>query len=289
MQSSQERLLALESLLVKEFRASQALFDLTREERLALSRDDAQRLLDLAGHKQVLIDRLAALEAARQTAWLQLAAKLEARGAAPEPGQDPIEVIAGDDARRLSVLLEGIHSLMADVRQLTRGNRVLAFNALQRSNDMQARLVGLYQASTQDELSQPLYPPGKAYEKDHGEADPHSSQPGSPGDEATGGQTSLPAVFAAIVATRDAIQANDHLAISAAIGDLQQALDQLGRLLGRPRQSPRGFQDLASPSIGQPSNTREKASFVEALAGLYRQEAAYQAVLNVSSRILVGV
>ncbi len=99
----------------------------------------------------------------------------------------------------------------------------------------------------------------------------------------------LPALFAAILAARDALNAHDLTAVSAALGDMQAALQQLGGALdeaqakgGLPAQAESPF-----PTAG-PDAARGRANLVEEMADLYRQEKAYRAVLRLNSRILVN-
>lgn len=82
-------------------------------------------------------------------------------------------------------------------------------------------------------------------------------------------QESLPALFAAILDGREALEAQDHAGVEAAVGDLQKAL--------RPAEFP-----TASP-------TRLGSGLVETMASLHRQEKAYRAVMRLSSRLISAV
>ena len=96
--------------------------------------------------------------------------------------------------------------------------------------------------------------------------------------------TSLPALFAAILAARDALDAQDSAAISAA-GDIQNVLGPSSdALLDRPDRLLQPRRSLSD--TGRTVTTRNETNMLEYMASLYRQEKAYQAVLKVSSRML---
>jgi flagellar biosynthesis/type III secretory pathway chaperone len=107
-------------------------------------------------------------------------------------------------------------------------------------------------------------------------------------------QTSLPALFAAILDARDALDAQDSAAVRLAIGDLQKALNRIGTAADhRPARSHPVLEPskteteaVASQPAGAPS--RSETNLVEAMASLYRQEKAYRAVLQTGYRMLTG-
>lgn len=233
---------ALAGLLVKEFRACQALLNLTQEERQALAQGDVLRLLALAEHKDALLDRLNTLASARQ---LQIA-KLSAL----KPNEDGtvidhLKTLDPDAELQLVTLFEGIQVLKSQVRELALGNRALAATALNQAAALQAGLV----SST---------------------------------------QTSLPALFAAILAARDALDAQDSAAISAALGELQNALNtgDDASASGPARSAPAISE--AVQARPESSSIKTGANMIEYMANLYRQEKAYRAVLKVSSRMLAS-
>lgn len=248
MALKQDQLNSLESLLVKEFRACQALLHLTQEEREALARGDVLRLLALTEQKELLLDRLSGLANARQLQVAQLT------DLACWPSDDPmvgvLKALDMDNELHLVNLFEGIQVLKSQVRELVLGNRALAATALNQAASLQAGLV----SST---------------------------------------QTSLPALFAAILAARDALDAQDSAAVSAALGDLQKALLPNGQAANdralRPVQVPESaapVEPLAARS--EPAGPRLEANMIEYMASLYRQEKAYRAVLKASSRMLAS-
>jgi flagellar biosynthesis/type III secretory pathway chaperone len=244
----QDHLKLLESLLVKEFRACQALLNLTRDECEALGQGDVLRLLVLAEHKEILLDRLNSLENARQLQVAQLV------GLDHEQGDDSVtqnlKILDLDGELQLVNLFEGIQVLKGQVRELVRGNRALAATALNQAAALQAGLVS------------------------------HT-------------QTSLPALFAAILAARDALDAQDSAAVSVALGELQNALLPNGQAPGdrlvRAIQSPETTTSVESPTARLESpGSKIEANMIEYMANLYRQEKAYRAVLKASSRMLAS-
>jgi len=100
--------------------------------------------------------------------------------------------------------------------------------------------------------------------------------------------TSLPALFAAILAARDALDAQDSAAVSAALGDLQNALRSNSDTSGdRPSRIPPASAE-AFPVRSEPAAPKVEANVIEYMANLYRQEKAYRAVLKASSRMLAS-
>jgi flagellar biosynthesis/type III secretory pathway chaperone len=257
MNESRQFLNTLEGLLVKEFRASQALYRLTRDERLALSDDNIPRLLALAEHKEGLLDNLGQLEDARR-AVLQGTSLMLGIASGPVTFKDLLGVIDQSTANRLFHLHEGILVLTAQVRDMTRGNRALAASALQRVD----------------------FAPLEGFR--------------------TSDRTALPAIFAAAVAMRDALNADDSAAVSLALGDLQSALADLDTFVERNRGEEKMAQAVVEgPSTNQADNARFPhggqpaqpgvATLAELIADLYHQETAYQAVVSGSNRALALV
>ena len=136
MNIRREHLRAFESLLVKEFRACQTLFSLTREERHALSRSDVPRLLELAERKETLLDHLGKLEDSRRILLHSLGNS--SSSASPKGETAALAAVLGtidkEEADRLVHLQEGILVLMSQMRELNHGNRVLAAHALERAS-----------------------------------------------------------------------------------------------------------------------------------------------------------
>lgn len=237
--SQKQSLNLFESLLVREFRAGQALLRLAGEEQSALAKGDVARLLVLAEHKESLLDRLAGLETARQA----LAAGEAEAQADPQPPCHPaLSQTDSETAERLVHLFEGIRVITGQVRELAHANRALASGALARAAMQQAGLL-------------------------------------------VSAQTSLPALCAALLDARDAMDANDGAAMQTAVGAMDRAL--------QPAAVP-GNSDEPAPAAADEASASEAAApqesgLVEAMASLYRQEKAYRAVVQVSSRMIAGV
>jgi FlgN protein len=236
---------ALESALVKEFRACQALLCLTQEEREALAKGDVLRLLALAEHKETLLDRLTNLASNRQLQVVGLT-NLNA-GGGEEAIARSLKILDLNDELHLVTLFEGIQVIKAQVRELALGNRALAATALNRAASLQAGLV-------------------------------------------SSSSTSLPALFSAILAAREALDAQDSAAISAALGEIQNALAPSNDIsTDRPDRTATAQAQAESISIrSEPTTLKNEPNMLEYMANLYRQEKAYKAVLKVSSRMLAN-
>lgn len=234
---------ALESSLVKEFRACQALLYLTQEEREALAKGDVLRLLALAEHKETLLDRLTNLASTRQLQVAELTHLNYEEGDAALVRS--LKILDLDDELHLVTLFEGIQVIKSQVRELALGNRALAATALNRAAALQAGLV-------------------------------------------SSSSTSLPALFSAILAAREALDAQDSAAISAALGEIQNALapvndisaDRPGRVAAAQAEPFSMRSEVTAP--------KNETNMLEYMANLYRQEKAYKAVLKVSSRMLTS-
>jgi flagellar biosynthesis/type III secretory pathway chaperone len=143
MESIQERMTALEDLLVKEFRACQALHALTREERQALATGKIEDLMKLIEQKEVRLDEMGEIEGKRRVLIQELN---RLYGLKPETSTlaDLTASLPEELSGRLRRLGEGIFALLVDVRDLTQGNRAIASNALERADAIQAFLLNLY-------------------------------------------------------------------------------------------------------------------------------------------------
>ena len=148
MEKSKELLHALEDILVKEFRASQALYKLAREERLALSQDDVLRLLTLMEYKETLLDVVEQLDDDRHQATLQIG-NLPGQGyrsiIRPLPCSVEIGlVLAPESLGRLDCLWQGIQVLRQRINEITHGNLSLARLVLERADTVQVFLAEIH-------------------------------------------------------------------------------------------------------------------------------------------------
>jgi hypothetical protein len=135
---------SLEDLLVREFRACQALCAYTKEERKALTIDDVSQLSELVDKKEALLDEIGLVEESRRTIVQELAAEAGASDRCATladllPALDP--TVAG----RLGRLREGILALSGEVRDLTSGNLALSATAIDRIDAVQSFLLSLCQ------------------------------------------------------------------------------------------------------------------------------------------------
>jgi flagellar hook-associated protein 3 FlgL len=106
------------------------------------------------------------------------------------------------------------------------------------------------------------------------------------------GNTLFNPVFAALIAARDALNANNPAALPAAIAGLQTALDAVATA----RSANGARQQQVASTIGRLEQVRlnlrsllsqnEDANLAEAISLLKQQETAYQAVLSVGARTL---
>jgi flagellar biosynthesis/type III secretory pathway chaperone len=266
MMASQEPLHTLQDALVKEFRACQALIGLLDSERLALSAGDTVALSILARQKEALLDSFERLELTRQQAICTLAAELGLeRPSCEAPELDEVcRALEVESAQQLARLQEGIQVLLEAVRDHTQGNLAITTAALERSSALQERLVN---QCLQPPVSASPAPPVRMPREHMGifqSADP----------------TPLPAIFAAIMAARDALHSEDRTALSNAASALQNALERLGYRLegGSPEQT-----------SATPHSPESSPSLIEKIARLYQQESVYHASLQASERTLAGV
>lgn len=137
----------LENLLVEEYQACQALYEITRQERQALSANHVEELERLVEKKEGLLDEINRLEESRraavQQAELTLGLKDESALALWIGEREP------EAAGRIQRLREGILAVMSQARELSHGSGVLAAAALERSARVQEFLLSLYQPPDQ--------------------------------------------------------------------------------------------------------------------------------------------
>ena len=108
------------------------------------------------------------------------------------------------------------------------------------------------------------------------------------------GQMALPAIFAAIITARDALNTDNSVVLSSAVDDLQIALEEMAGYLEIDESTPQieALKERITESLEasrKSMNDRGSASLVEMIASLYQQENAYQASLKTSNRMLALV
>jgi flagellar biosynthesis/type III secretory pathway chaperone len=140
----QDLLNTLEDLLVREFRACQVLYDLSREERAAISNHDITRMLCLVEDKEAVLDELSSLDDSRRMTSQEMGSLLGLAVHAPTVA-DLLPALSVENASRIGRLREGILTVMDKVRDLNRGNHALASGELERADSVQAFLLSLVQ------------------------------------------------------------------------------------------------------------------------------------------------
>jgi hypothetical protein len=144
MEAILDQLAVLEDLLVREFRACQALHELTKDERRLLATGHVEDLMKLVERKEAQLGEMSDLEGRRQALVddLNRSCGLQSGSATLA---DLLRVLPPDSAGRLGRLGEGILTLLVDVRDMTHGNRAIATTAIERADAIQAFLLSIYQ------------------------------------------------------------------------------------------------------------------------------------------------
>jgi flagellar biosynthesis/type III secretory pathway chaperone len=140
----QDLLNTLEDLLVREFRACQLLYQLSREERVAISNHEIPRMLSLVEDKEAVLDELGRLDDSRRMTCQELGSLLGLAIHAPTVA-DLLPGLSPENACRMGRLREGILTVMDKVRDLNRGNHALASSELDRAGSVQSFLLSLIQ------------------------------------------------------------------------------------------------------------------------------------------------
>ncbi len=159
-------LTSLESLLVKEFRALQNLFALTRDERTALTAYNCEALLLLVEQKEILLDELGRLDSQRKSTFHELSQSIGQRFPTPSELLATLDAATAD---RITRLQEGMTVIAEKIRELTPGNQVLAASAMERLDATQTFLLKLFQPPTgyQPAYYTPALQPAITFDLDH--------------------------------------------------------------------------------------------------------------------------
>lgn len=287
MDPSPARLKDLEALFVREFRACQAMLTLSLNEQSALSQDDVAALLQISAEKESRLDDLAWLEKAKFSALSDLGITVDPTSGLLHTMKliNDLADVDRDAAGRLLHIQEGTQVLIGQVRDITLVNRALAASALERASCMQAQLLSLYRSHLDER-----------HELNNGLRELVGTPVIDPVEFAAShnGQTALPAIFAAIIDARDALNQDMPGAISSAVGNLQNALEGINGFLELDA-VPGNVEGLAIKFLQEKCGSREMqfnrnpASLVEMIANLYHQENAYQTSLKTSNRMLALV
>ncbi len=133
----------LEETLVQQFRLCQSLHNITRDERLALTKNDVSALARLAEQKETLLDRLSQVEERRRVTVQDVAHKAGLNLETPTI-IDIIRILPPQQASRVANLREGILAISQEIRDLTGGNTALIKLGLERIDALQSFLLDLY-------------------------------------------------------------------------------------------------------------------------------------------------
>lgn len=133
----------LEEMLVQQFKLCQSLHSLTRDERIALTKQDIPGLANLAEQKEALLDRMSQVEERRRVTVQEVAVQAGLRLDAATIA-DVIPVLPPQQAGRVANLREGIIAISQEIRDLTGGNHALIMLGLERIDALQTFLLDLY-------------------------------------------------------------------------------------------------------------------------------------------------
>lgn len=133
----------IEEMLVQQFKLCQTLHSLTKDERIALTKQDIASLAALAEQKEALLDRMSQVEERRRVSVQEVAYKAGLRLETPTI-VDVIPILPPQQAGRVANLREGILALSQEIRDLTGGNHSLIMLGLERIDALQTFLLDLY-------------------------------------------------------------------------------------------------------------------------------------------------
>jgi len=134
---------SLEDILVKEFRICQSLHTLTKDERLALTKNDIPALSTLVEQKEALLDDLGQIEDRRRMLSQNLGKEFGIPSVSPSLAEISASLSA-DVGGRITHLREGILAIAEEIKVLTSGNRALAMASLDRVDAIQSFLLEIF-------------------------------------------------------------------------------------------------------------------------------------------------
>ncbi len=133
----------IEETLVQQFKLCQTLHSLTKDERIALTKQDIASLANLAEQKEALLDRMSQVEERRRVTVQEVAYKAGLHLGAPTIA-DILPILPPHQAGRVANLREGIFALSQEIRDLMGGNHALILLGLERIDALQTFLLDLY-------------------------------------------------------------------------------------------------------------------------------------------------
>lgn len=133
----------LEDILVKEFRLCQSLHNITKDERLALTKNDVPVLSTLVEQKEALLDDLGQMEEQRRMISQYLGEVFGIRTDSPSLAELSTS-LSVDVGGRITHLREGIIAIAEEIKALTSGNRALAMASMNRVDAVQSFLLDIF-------------------------------------------------------------------------------------------------------------------------------------------------
>lgn len=134
---------SLEDILVKEFRICQSLHTITKDERLALTKNDVPALSTLVEIKEALLDDLTQIEDRRRMLSQNLGEEFGIRASSPTLTEISMS-LNSDVGGRITHLRDGILAIAEEIKVLTSGNRALAMAAMDRVDAVQTFLLDIF-------------------------------------------------------------------------------------------------------------------------------------------------
>jgi flagellar biosynthesis/type III secretory pathway chaperone len=134
---------SLEDILVKEFRICQSLQSITKDERLALTKNDVPALSTLVEQKEALLDDLTQIEDHRRMLSQNLGEVFGIQATSPTLTEISSSLNA-DTGGRINHLRDGILAIAEEIKVLTSGNRALAMAAMDRVDAVQTFLLDIF-------------------------------------------------------------------------------------------------------------------------------------------------
>jgi hypothetical protein len=261
MKPPEETLNSLRTLLVQEFRTCQRIAHLLKEERGALLHGDTQEILAqstevnaaLEELKQIDRSRLALANRGGQPAKRPSKSRAKTNYHPPRTGGSSLKGPNLSKDSQMEDLEEGVKILRQQIYENVRSNTILASKALERTDAMQLYLTSLYQ-------TQPVQIANNL------------------------AQSNFPAVLAALLRTREALNSGEPDHISQAIMDLQSALTQLEEALDA------SVTETIQPNTASSANLAPEAqetSLVKKMIDLHQRRNAYQAIYQSRMHLLV--
>lgn len=135
--------LALEQVLVRQFKILKDVIALTKKERTTLL-NNPDLVLSIVEDKEALLDKMSLIEDQCRKIVQELSISLELRSENTSI-QALLPFFKPEDAARIKNLSEGISSLASQARELNRANQAIALTKLEWLNETQSFLISIFQ------------------------------------------------------------------------------------------------------------------------------------------------